>query len=363
MSAELRRKSSRVVVKATSAPTDAQLQAISRYTLRAFTADELSVRTFALCHNGIDRDNEVLDEALLHDFERTLPGKGCFFSGHPNDWRNDGGPAEGLIFAARIERMTFEAARELLREPQLRFPPDRNEAAVLFVDTYFARTDENAGMLLKMEAGIGTSCSIGFTASDIEPIRDADGRELRAYRWVAPGEGLEMSLVWLGAQNGARAIKSATKENTVDPDLKKKLDEKTAECDREKARADAAQKSVDLVAALKSALGTENAALLDDPVGLVKLALAGKTYRTSLVDDIVIAERHLGITGDSDDAVAAAKGLYAGMPVDKLQAMCKGLQARVPAGGAIKGGDPNKTPPGAHQVPEDSQAKNPLFGG
>lgn len=346
-------------MKSSAAPSEAQLAAIRAYTLRDFSAEELVVREFVLAHNAIDRDNEVFDESLLMDFQRTIPGKGTYIN-HPTSWRSEGGPAEGRVFGARLERMSFDKAREILREPNLKFPPDRTEAVLLYTDTFFVKTTDNEPLLTKMDAGIVGDISIGFSAQDMVAIRDSEGRELNSRRWVGPGEAHEQSLVWLGAQPGARATKDSKRpENTVDTITKAEHDRllkaATDEAAAQKARADKAEKDTTAFAALKSALG-ENAALVDQPAALAALVSGGKAFRKSLVDDIVTHERHLKLTGDSDADVKAARELYDGMPTDKLEAMQKHLAARVPAGTKITGSEPGKNAPGEHTAATDDSA-------
>ena len=346
---DARTKSFALCMKAAGDPTAAQLAAIRAYTLRDFKAEELVVREFVLAHNAIDRDNEVMDESLLADFARTIPGKGTYIN-HPASWRSDGGPAEGRVFGARLERMSFE----VLREPGLKFPPDRAEATLLYTEAYFVRTPDNEALLLKMDAGIAGDVSIGFNAADIVPIRDAEGRELRAYRWVGPGEALEQSLVWLGALKDAGATKNASRETDVDKDTENKIKGLETDRDQHKAAAEKNAGAAALVAGIKSALG-DNAALLDDAKGVASLITAGVQYRKSLVDGIVTAERHLKIGGDDEASVKTSRELYEAMATDRLEQMHKHLLARLPKGGTIEGGDPSKVAPGD---PDNSNAND-----
>lgn len=349
-------------MKSSAAPSENQLAAIRSFTLRDFAAEELVVREFVLAHNAIDRDGEVFDENLLADFQRTIPGKGTYIN-HPTSYRSEGGPAEGRVFGARLERMSFDRAREVLREPSLKFPPDRSEAVLLYTEAFFAKTDENSALLTKMDAGIVGDISIGFSAADLVAIRDAEGRELNSRRWVGPGEAHEQSLVWLGAQPGARATKSKS-ENAVDTitktDHERILAAQKAESDAFKQRAETAEKAAAPLTALKAALG-DDVALLDSPAQLASMIKSGQAFRKGLVDDIVAHERHLKLTGDTEEAVKAARDLYDGMPTEKLEAMQKHLQARIPRGTTITGGEPGAKAPGtpAHET-DDSKAAGPF---
>lgn len=350
-----------VKAAAAGAPTEEQLAAIRAYTLRDFTADELVVREVLLAHNGIDRDNEVFDEALLADFERTLPGKGVFIR-HPGGWNGDGGPGEGRCFGAGIERMSFDEARKLLGDPDLQFPPDRQQAVVLRAQAYFVKTPDNTALLLKMDAGIVADCSIGFCAESYAPIVDGEGRELTARRVMGPGEALEFSFVWLGAQPGARAVKSAHRTEEETMNLEEQLKAAKAEAEQLKAKVADGAKAAAALEAARKALG-DDAALIDAPEKLAALVASGKSYRATLVDDIVTGERHMNLIGDTDQAVADAKALYADMPTAKLEALRKHVAARLPAGSRMAGGDPGKGAPGAKQAPQESPVHNPLISG
>lgn len=353
----------RTVVKAAGVPDETQLTAIRAYTLRDFTADELVVREFVLAHNAIDRDREVFSESILGDFARTLPGKGVHIR-HPGGWDGDSGPGEGKVYAARVERMSHDAARALLREPDMTWPPDHPDAVLLMASAYYVRTPENEAFLLKLDAGIAGEVSIGFRGGDLERVKGSDGIELNVWRWKAPGTALEMSHVWLGAQPGARAVKSANRPPDEEPEMSdqelKTLREENAQL---KAKADAEAKAATALASLRKALG-DDATLLDGDGydGLVTLVEAGKAYRKSLVEDIVIAERHAGITGDSDDDAKAARDLYSALPTAKLEALAKRYAAQAGKGG-IAGSDPNAGKPGTGQkkAAEGTPAANPMF--
>lgn len=342
--------------KAVGAVSDAQMAAINAYTLREFTADEVMVREYVLAHNCIDRDNECFDEALLADFARTMPGKGIHIR-HPGGWDGDSGPGEGRIFDAAIEETTLDAARTLLRQPNLTLPPDRNRVALLKTWGYFARTPENESLLIKHDAGIVSDVSIGFTASERNRIKGTDGIELNAWRWVGPGEALEQSLVWLGAQPGARALKAAHSRNPNHPeesdmDLQ---EAKTALTAAEKSLGEAQPKAAKFDA-IESALG-DSKALAESPAELVSLVDAGKAYRDSLVDTIVKADRHDGTLGDDAEAVKAAKDEYAAMPLRALKSLAARAEKQlegVSAAPGVTGSDPNPTK--AAPTPADAKA-------
>lgn len=360
---QLQHKTFALRQKALATATDAQMAAINGYTLREFTADEVMVREYILAHNCIDRDKECFDEQLLADFARTLPGKGVFVR-HPGGWDGDSGPGEGRIFDAATEETTLDAARTLLRQPDLTLPPDRQRVTLLRTWAYFARTTENEALLTKHDAGIVSDVSLGFTASERNRIKGPDGIELNAWRWVGPGEGLEQSLVWLGAQPGARAIKSATTtRNSEESDMdQQQIQQKLTTVENELSTAKPKAAAHDsLKAALKNA-GLEE--LADQPEQLVVLVGAGKSYCAELVDTIVKADRAEGTLGDDEKDVEAAKKEYAAMPLRALKTLAaraaKALEGGDQAG--VAGGDPNHQPPaagdkGAGDMPEGFGSK------
>lgn len=344
-------------IKAAPAADDAALAAIRQYTLRDFAADELQLREYILAHNCIDRDNEVFSESLLDDFAETLPGKGVYIK-HPTRWQGDGGPAEGRVYATRTETMSLQAAQALLKEPSLQLPPDRSMVKLLYASAYFAKTPDNTALLIKQDAGIAGDCSIGFTAPSPQPITDAEGRELTARRWPSPGSAAEMSLVWLGAQQGARAVKQAPTNPEPEHTTMALTEQQITEL---QGKAASGEKAAHQLASLKTALG-DDAVLLDNAGALKTCVTDAKAYKTSLVDDIVGMERQLKITGDDETAVKAAREFLADMPVDRLKAMQKGLEARLPTQHQIKGAEVNRAAPGSqHAAPEGSPAANPAL--
>lgn len=331
-------------VKSSGAPDEAQLAAIRQFTLADMPAEKLYVRTFVLAHNAIDRDNECFGEAILTDFARTLPGKGLFIK-HPTSWQGDGGPGEGRFFDAQLVRMPFDQARKELQQPNLQFPPDAADAVLLMASAYLVKTSDNGALLDKIDGGVAGDVSIGFTAKGgPERLIDAAGRELNSYRWNGPGEALEGSLVWLGAQPGARAVKAApTSAPETSMDLQKLFDDATAKNLKLTADLEVASKAAADLTAIKAALG-DDAVLLDTPAALVDVISAGKAYKTALINDVVKAERLLGLCGDDDASIKAATDAHAAQPITRIAALAKHYEARVPTGSKLAGGDPNHNP-------------------
>lgn len=205
----MRIKTAQQHTKTYGAPNPAQLGKINALAISTLTADQVYVRTAYLAHNAIDRDQDVFDDALLDDFARTLPGKGLFIK-HPRSADGDSGPGIGRWFEARVVEMSHEEARIALREPGLTWPPGSQRAKLLETSYYIPRSPKNADFIIDIDAGVAADVSIGFRAAESTPIQDGDGRTI-AYRLQAPGEALEGSLVWLGAQPGARTVKATNR--------------------------------------------------------------------------------------------------------------------------------------------------------
>lgn len=326
--------------KAAGAATDDQLQRINSYSLTPLTADQVYVRTALVAHNGIDRDNEVFDDALLADFVRTLPGKGLFIK-HPGGWNGDGGPGQGRWFEARLVEMSLDEARLVLRHPSLQFPPGVTTAKVIEATFYTVRHPSREPLLLDIDAGIAGDVSIGFAGKGPEPILDAGGNVI-AHRWKGPGEARETSIVWLGAQPGARIHKSAQgapkdEGNAMDEKQLKELQDKLSTMSSELDKLKAAGAFMEEI---RKGLGADMTA-----AAVIEAARNGIAAQKELIDEIVAAERQQGLVGDTDDAVAKAKAMYAGRDITYLKSWAERLRkaAGDKASGStgIPGGDPN----------------------
>lgn len=327
-------------IKGAGAPTDAQLGLIRQYTLADMPADQLYVRTFVLGHNCIDRDREAFDEGLLADFARTLPGKGAYIK-HPTGWNGDGGPAEGRWFDAEVQTMSLDDARKFLREPSLQLPPDRSAVKLIFGDAYFVKTPENQSLLLKIDGGIAGDVSLGFGYDHAETIKDSNGLELQAQRLMGPGCALEGSLVWLGAQPGARAVKAATSTNTLSEENAMDLKEAQTKLTDAENQVKALTPHQVFRAELKTALGADHAALCDDAKALGAAAIAGTRYKARLVDELVAGDRQKGIVGDKPEDVADMKASYSALSLTHLEKLHAVAEKSAPDKPGIRGGDPN----------------------
>lgn len=194
-------------IKSTGNPSSEELATINTFALRQLSASEVYARSMVLAHNAIDRDGDVFDSALLDDFAKTLPGKGLFVK-HPMGWDGDSGPGVGLFYRAKVTMMSQDAARTLMKQPDLRWPTPDENAFLLEADFFIMKTEHNNELISKIDGGIAAYVSVGFNAQQRTDVTDGNGNVI-ARRLLAPGEALEGSLVWLGAQPGARIHKSA----------------------------------------------------------------------------------------------------------------------------------------------------------
>lgn len=360
MSGDPHFKSIGLRVKSAGAPDEAQLAKIRQYTLADLPAEKLYVRQFVVAHNAIDRDNECFPSDVLTAFAQTLPGKGLHIK-HPLGWDGDTGPGKGRWFDAQVVRMSHDEARALLRTPDLKWPPGEADAALLMGSAFLAVTAGNADLRDEIDAGIAGDVSIGFNAKWPTPVVDADGHELTTRKWGMPAEALEASLVWLGAQPGARAVKAAKQppENR-NVNVEEKLAKATARTEELETQLAASQKSAARLDAARKALG-DDAHLLDTDEVLVETVKAAKAHREQLVDTIVAGERAHGLCGDDEEAVKAAKAIYAGEKLPRLEQLAKHWADRTPTGGKMAPSDPNTNR--GKSAPSDVLSTNPAFGG
>lgn len=335
-------------------PDEQQLAIINQYTLEEASNENVYVRTVYLAHNGIDRDGDVFDDALLADFARTLPGKGIFIK-HPMSWDGDTGPGVGRWFTARVLDLSQSEARTLLREPDLQFPPANERAKILEASFFLPRTDKYAGLIQDIDYGAAGDVSIGFTASDRTPITDGNTDRQIASRILGPGQALEGSLVWLGAQPGARVHKHLDlfDEDYEDQDMKT-IEELQAEIKSIKAENAAQveklnktvselQPKADGYDAIVKALGDDGKDLAGKPEEIAKAVADARAAHMKLVDDVIAAERLAGLVeGDDQKAVDELKTEYKGYTRERLERLLATAKKRAP-GGSPNGGDPNAT--------------------
>ena len=195
--------------------TQGMLLRINNFALKPLTTEKVYVRKFLMAHNAVDRDNERFPEGLLDDFAATFPGK-ALLVGHDRS-----GPGKGLFFDASTEEMTPEQFKSLTGE-SVRLPDWIFNVKVLWAWSYMLKAF-NAEIVANIDAGIYRHASIGFRATDLNPVKGIYDNTL-FWEYVPPGEALEGSIVWLGAQPGASAKNKSphtSEEGTAEKDFTK----------------------------------------------------------------------------------------------------------------------------------------------
>lgn len=345
---------------------DEQLAKINNYALVPLTADQVHVRRYLMAHNFIDRDNERFAEALLDDFAQTLPGKGFFVEGHPSSWNGKSGPGEGRFFDASAEEMTPEAFAQITGETP-KMPDNIMSVKVLWGEAYILRLDSNADTLAKIDGGIYAFTSIGFKAPYFE-VTDGRGNLIHG-EYRPKGEALEGSLVWLGAQPGAAAMKQ------------NKQDSGKAGITEKGGKDDMKEFLKNLGGRLKKDLTEENAAdeisaiMADKDAEITSfrsLAEEGRAYREDLADD---ALRFGALTGEipaDAEAQKEEKAFLTGLPLKRLKSMRdkfeKDAREKFPDQFTFKGKDETdkqkKQPEdGENPVVKDAQKRAEIKGG
>lgn len=296
------------------------LAKINAFALKELTTEDIYARKCLLAHNAIDRDVERFSEPLLDNFAATLPGKSLLF-GH--DRRNH--LPMGLFFDATTEVMSADQFKALTGE-EARLPEGTADVKVLWGWFYIAKTPSSADMIMNFEAGVYRHVSIGFAASDLIGVKKEINGPTQFYEYIAPGEALEGSLVWLGAQPGATAQKALKdQENDTKEVVAMKALVTLLVAMGFKFAVDANEEQV--AAGIKSLLEEKDARIKS----LEKEAEEGKAYREDLVTQYTTAKAKLGEVSEKAEDQAQLKSVAAGYPLDFLKAELKHLQARVEA--------------------------------
>lgn len=171
------------------------LQKINTYAQQPLTEEEVYVQKYLLAHNGVDRDRERFPEDLLDDYASTLPGKSLL------EVHDKHRLPVGLYFDAITEEMPPEQFRSLTGE-DIRLPEGIETAKVVFAWIYTLRKEWNQKLIDNLSAGIYRHTSIGFSATDLKPVK-GEFDQILYFEYMAPGEAREGSIVHLGAQQGA----------------------------------------------------------------------------------------------------------------------------------------------------------------
>jgi hypothetical protein len=177
-----------------------------RYALAELSLAEVELRRMALANDALDRTGERFSEAFLRKLAATLPGKPVLAH------HDKGSFPLGRFYAAQVEEDPGTGVLWLIAR------------------WYLLKSVENESLRRHLDAGIYAHVSIGFRGGELmcdvcsEPFWGdcphwpgqevtREGRPVPVtMTWQDPrgtAEAVEGSLVWLGAQRGARVIKEA----------------------------------------------------------------------------------------------------------------------------------------------------------
>ena len=330
--AAVRFKDTGMVIAGPSAPDEGDMAKINAFALEPLTLDQVYTRKYVVAHSGIDRDNERFNPALLDDFARTLPGKGYFNNsgGHPGSGGGQKGPGQGLWYDAEVKQMSPDEF-EAMTGNRPRLGPGETMICALMGKMYTLKIPDNDGMIANIKGGIHRHVSISFGAEGPVEVKSPGDRRSSFHEWQSPGEAYEASSVWLGAQPGAVAVKSACvgcshnhKEEPKKGAEKMEIEEK--DFNALKSRAEQGEKDGSELKALKETLGIKDgvtAALIS------ALAADGKAFREAQVKEYMRLGRLAGKLPDDPEKLKAKEAVIASFPIDFLADEIKNLRAEV----------------------------------
>lgn len=305
-----------------SAIDSAMLTKINAFALKELAAEDVYVRKFLLAHDAIDRDNERFPSDLLDQFALTLPGKSMLTV---HDRRS---LPLGLFFDASTEEMTAQKFTELTGVAAQTIEGSAS-VKVLWSWSFMLNKEFNQQFMDNIDAGVYRHVSIGFAASDIKAVRKDINSSPLYYEYCAPGEALEGSLVWLGAQPGATAQKNMKEQDTINQEGEKNMKTLILLLTGLGIKSLVADASEDQVAAgIKTLIEEKDAKI----TALEGDAALGKAYKEKTVADYAALKQKMGEAGgDTPEALTSMKALASALPFDFLTAEVKSLQARVEA--------------------------------
>jgi len=199
-------------IKAVAA-TDEEWELIKSFMVRPdqFKPEDVRTYRFHLAHNFVDRDGERFTSGTLAQFAKTIVGKEFLIA---HSW---GPPGEGKFYGAEVLQVSIEEALgiasdhpdpEGLRKQLERITGIDGQIAFLDVKMYMP---SDSPWARKIDLGINTHVSIGFSAGRPSDVNDENGTLMwREYKFQGGSkrtEALEGSLVFLGSQYGAGSKK------------------------------------------------------------------------------------------------------------------------------------------------------------
>jgi len=288
--------------------TAGMLAMINNYALAPLTAEQVFVRKFLMAHNCIDRDNECFPNEMLDQFAATMPGK-SLLAGH-----NRRDLPRGKWFDASTEEMSCEQFKALTGiDP--RMPDGVDRCKVLWSWAYMVKTPSNEELTQQIDGGVCDHCSIGFAAADCRAVRETPTGPTKYYQYVSPGEALEGSLVWLGAQPGATAQKAFDKNREMEGGTDMKiLIAGIGSLSGKSLAVDISEET--LLNEIKTMLAGKDATINE----LKPLADDGKAYRDDLIADMVKFAALIGEITDDEKAKKEEEDFLKTVPIARLKA-------------------------------------------
>lgn len=341
--------------------TDDEWDLIKSFMVRPdeFRAEDVRTYKFHLAHNFVDRDGERFTAGTLAQFAKTIVGKE-FLIAHA--W---GPPGEGKFYGADVLQVSIDDALEIasdhpdpegLRKQLERIGGIDGQIAFLDVKMYML---SDSPWARKIDAGINTHVSIGFSAGRPSDVNDENGTLIwREYKYQGGSrrtEALEGSLVFLGSQYGAGSKKSPDEGDSEM--IKVKVFGKEFELDSDKpetmkALTDAAEGLQAKVTEADGKLATVSAELdalktaIGDPEKAKAAAQLADEYVNSLVEE---ALKMGGLAGLIDqDKVEERRAALKASPVaqikERLEEYQKVFKAKHPQAGELpeNTGEPEK---------------------
>lgn len=200
-------KSATVVKQAAG---EAELALINAQTLRPLAADEVFTFRLAACDDQVDRDYERFTGETLEGLAALFVGKSVLMD---HTWR--AGSQTARVYAAGVD--------------------DSGGVKRLILRCYMPRTEQTAGTITAIEAGILRECSVGCavrravcsvcgadqtkTCCPHIPGREYDG-QMCVMELDGAKDAYEVSLVAVPAQPGAGVVKSKRYGGTEAPEEK-----------------------------------------------------------------------------------------------------------------------------------------------
>ena len=129
--------------------TEAELEAIARYSRRRLTAEEVYTFPLVLCDNDLDRDHECFTDAALEKLAVLFRGKTGIFDHDP-----------------RGEKQTARIYRCAVEEEPGRLNHRGEPYKALRAWAYMVRTAANADLILEIDGGIKKEVSVGCSRDE-----------------------------------------------------------------------------------------------------------------------------------------------------------------------------------------------------